>query len=561
MENNTEKKLLGIYWHSEDIIYTMVSNRKILLVASILPITIGYLHSYLEEHAFQVESLVLNKTIHFHAQSFDPDAARQELLQCSIQGKHKRLAKLIIQELGGLSVLRLLTAQMLAVVFNKLLSLNLCVLTDIGYDKEVGYYNNLGKKTGANKRILQLAFPRTLRYVQDNNFFELNEAILRFDPGIICLQVTSHAVFKITASLIEKIHEKYPGVRIVIVGPFATNAYKAILSIYPLVIVVRGEAEETMLELTAALFAKDDLYAVKGIAFSNAGSVVETLERPLIIDLDKLPFPKQIVFKDTSAAILTARGCPFNCSFCCLDANSRNRIRYRSIENVMRELEYIRENYPEQKSVFILDDTFLLNRKRVIAFCNEVIKRELKFDFSCQGRVRPLSADVVKKLVQAGFSQVHFGFESGNDAILRQAHKLITKNDMLRAIRLFANTNILVRAYLIVGLPGETWQTIKETGLFMQKLQKIKYIRFWPLGIALVHPNTELFEKMKEAKLMDEYSWVNHKEQIFFYTREHSEQELCRMEEELASYIYLDRFFSVKGFFRQWHVVLFFSRE
>lgn len=538
----------------------MAANRKILLVASILPITVGYLHSYLEKHSFLVESLTLSKTISFHPQAFNVSAARQELLQRSIFGKYKRLAVMAIQKLGGLAALSTLTAEKLARTFNELLSMNLHVLVDMGDDQEINYYNNLGKKTGVNKRTLLLAFPQTLQHSKDNAFYELNTEIIRFKPAIICLQVTSHAVFKATAALIDKLHVKYPMIKIIIIGPFATNAYKSILSIYPFIFAVRGEVEETMLELVRALFAKRDLSKVKGIAFSEKGKIIENLERPLIKDLDKLPFPKQIIFSDTCLSILTARGCPFNCSFCCLDANSRNRIRYRSLENVMQELEYLRDHYPEQKKIFILDDTFLLNNQRVIDFCDQVIKRKINFDFSCQGRVRPLSAEVVKKMEQAGFSQVHFGFESGNDDVLRQAHKLITKADMFRAMKLFAKTKIMVRAYLIVGLPGETWKTIRETGLFMQKLQKIKYIRFWPLGIALVHPNTELFEKMKKAHLINETSWTTYKDKVFFYTLEHSEAELHAMEKELASYIFLDKFFTLKGFLRQWHVVLF-SRE
>lgn len=156
----------------------------------------------------------------------------------------------------------------------------------------------------------------------------------------------------------------------------------------------------------------------------------------------------------------------------------------------------------------------------------------------------------------AGFVQVIIGLESGSNEILRQANKGISKEDMLQAMKLFSRTNIEVQLNLIVGLPGENWSTIKETALFVQKLQKMKYIFKVYIGIASVYPDTELYGKMKEAGVISDDIWLQ-QQNIPRYTLEYDEETLWEMYRELESYVCLNQLLTLKGFLRQWHVVLF----
>lgn len=282
--------------------------------------------------------------------------------------------------------------------------------------------------------------------------------------------------------------------------------------------------------------------------------LVKTASRPLIDNLDVLPFPKhEIVMEGNRTYLLTSRGCPFHCSFCSGAAMAEHRIRYRSMDSVIQELEYIRETYPQIKYIHIVDDTFLIDNDRAIDFCNKVIDKNLRFHFLGFGRVKPISQKLVNKLEQAGFTYICFGVESGNDEIRRRAYKNISKEEITNTVRLFAQTKIDIHLSLIVGLPGETWATIKETGLFIQKMQKIKYMHIAPT-IAMVYPNTELYRLMATT---DDYDLLTSGRDVPLYTREHNEETLIKMHRELCFYVYPDCFFMWRGFYRQWHVLLF----
>ena len=209
-----------------------------------------------------------------------------------------------------------------------------------------------------------------------------NKCIEEFSPDIIGMQVltaTRISVYK----LIENISRNYPGIKIILGGIHATIMYKQLIEKYPFVIVVLGEGEVTMGELSKELLKKKpNLKKIKGIAFSFKKEVVRTERRELIKDLDSLPFPNHKQFiqdkKRKSACLLTTRGCPFACSFCCLNPESKRIVRFRSPKNVVDEIEYIVQNFPHIKSVFIHDDSFFIDNQRVMEICDEIVKEKKK---------------------------------------------------------------------------------------------------------------------------------------------------------------------------------------
>ena len=361
--------------------------------------------------------------------------------------------------------------------------------------------------------------------------------------------------------VIEAINHSYPKIKILVGGFHATTMYQQILTKYPYLICVLGEGEETINAVIHSFAHTESLHTVRGLAFMKSGTIVKTPARPLIQNLDTLPFPKHSLFIDTArttTSILTARGCPFRCSFCCHKAISQQKIRFRSIANIIAELEYIKQQHPQIHTINITDDTFLIDNDRAMFFCDEIIKKKLSFKFYGFARFTPLSEQLLYKLKQAGFLSLGFGLESANDTIRRNIHKQIDKEDVLRAVSLCQKTQMNIQILLIVGLPGETWQTIRETGRFVQKLQKMLYWTysgespFWP---AIAYPGTELYEKMKAAGKVDDAVWLTSKNQVYF-TLEHSEEILLKMHKELLYYVAADKFFTLKGFFRQIPVIL-----
>jgi anaerobic magnesium-protoporphyrin IX monomethyl ester cyclase len=326
--------------------------------------------------------------------------------------------------------------------------------------------------------------------------------------GLSVITDTRVAAFRV----IEAVYERFPDIHVVLGGVHVSVMYAQILRKYPHVVAVIGEGEMTLLDLLEAFEAKRDLASVDGIAFWRDDKVVKTKPRAMIEDLDTLPMPRHDLFYSPERAtgqLMTSRGCPFTCSFCVLDTVSRRKIRAHSVKRVVDEIEAILRAHPQTKQIWILDDQFFADNKRVIAVCNEIVKRGIKCDFYCQGRVKPLSREVVLALERAGFFHVTLGLESGSPKVLERCHKKITTADVERALKLFAETKIHVMVLLIIGLPGETMETINETIATCKHLQKTRY-HFYSNKIQdlFIYPGTEIYEIAKAAGAMDDDYWL-----------------------------------------------------
>jgi len=353
--------------------------------------------------------------------------------------------------------------------------------------------------------------------------------------------------------IIDNIHKKYPNINIIIGGIHSSILYKQILKRFPFLIVVIGEGEVTTSELLEKLKNGQNIESVKGIAFVKDNTIILTSLRPLIENLDKLPFPKHEIFfhkRRTLACILTSRGCPFRCSFCVLDVVSRGRVRYRSIKNVIYEIKYLISNFPQLETIWIHDDNFLLSNKRAIEFCNEITKYKIKLTFICSGRFKPMSKKLVEALENAGFIQVLFGLESGSPKILKSCHKKITQNDVINAINILKDSLIEVTIFLIVGLYGENDITVSETISFVKKIQRIKYIYFDDIGILIIYPGTEIYSIAKDSGAIDDYYWLTDKPTPFF-TIEHRIEKLHSYKERILNNIALNRIIHFNGFRNQ----------
>ncbi|MDD4870670.1 MAG: radical SAM protein [Kiritimatiellae bacterium] len=376
------------------------------------------------------------------------------------------------------------------------------------------------------------------------------ETLNRFKPDIVGLQImTANRVSSYRT--IEYIHEQNPDIAIVIGGIHPTIMYRQLIEKYPFSTVVIGEGELTFAELSEKLpDTTANLFNVKGIAFKHAGNIVITEPRELINNLDLLPFPKHEAFFDPQrnyGCIITSRGCPFACSFCCLKAITRQKIRTRSISNVVDEIEFLIKTFPQIRMLFIHDDTFLLNNSRAMDFCDEIVKRQIKLEFICSSRAKPLSPELIQKLECANFTKILVGLESGDSEILSKCHKGITTNDMINACELFAKSPIEMYIFLIVGLPGETKTTILNTAHFAQRLQKIKYIFYDNVAILTVYPGTEVYEIAKRGGMISDDFWLSNKPTPLF-TLENSLDQLFEYKELLLNHISMNRFFTFAGF-------------
>ena len=387
-------------------------------------------------------------------------------------------------------------------------------------------------------------------------FEEVEKALMEFRPDIVGFQMLTQNRVS-TYRLMEHIHERYPEMQIVAGGVHSTLMYEQLVKKYPYMIIVLGEGEITFAELIKTLNEKGELEGVDGIVFYKDGRVVTTKTRPLIQNLDILPFPKHELYftrNRTMGALLTSRGCPSRCSFCALDSISRGVNRTRSVKNVMEEIEDMIKKFPQMKMIWIHDDTFFLNNDRVIELCDEIIKRKIKVEFVSSGRIKPFTEKMAKKLEEANFTKIMFGLESGVNEILVKAHKGVTQETTLDTFRIISKTKMEVMCFLIVGLPGETEETILKTADFVKKLQRMKYIHYGDAAIIRLYPGTEVCRLAIESGQISEDIWLTDATTPL-YEVEHSKEELVRYEKLLLDRIAVDRILTWDALKVQWEML------
>lgn len=271
-------------------------------------------------------------------------------------------------------------------------------------------------------------------------------------------------------------------------------------------IIIRGEGEVSMLEVVLAIDKGKDLKDIKGISFIQDGKIFHNTERELINNLDELPYPAWHLFdlnsyqasplrctKGTTIVISASRGCPYRCIFCAQDKIYK-RPRYRKAKIVVDEVEYMHNKFKANCFGFI-DACFPPSIEYGLEFANELINRGLhrKIQWFTESRVDLVNLDLLKRLRESGLYLVMYGFEVGNQKVLNGANKMATLAQARIAANYTKKCHILIMGLFILGLPGETQETCKETIRFAKELD-CDLAKF---GIAIPYPGSELYEKYK----------------------------------------------------------------
>jgi anaerobic magnesium-protoporphyrin IX monomethyl ester cyclase len=268
--------------------------------------------------------------------------------------------------------------------------------------------------------------------------------------------------------------------------------------------VVRGEGERTMLDLVKHIEEGNSFREVEGISFLSDGELVRTPSRPLIQNLDSVPFPARdllplqkytITLKDRfMTPALTSRGCPFNCDFCAASQFFGRKWRTRSMDNVMEEIECLYEEYG-YRAVAFFDDHFTLKPKRTVTFCENVLRNNWDLYWWAFSRVDTVvkNEELVELMARAGLKQVFIGFESGCQEVLDSYGKDLNVDSAFKAMEILKKYKITVWASFVIGALNETKKMIKQTIRFANRLNP-RYIQF---GILTPYPGTALYEKVK----------------------------------------------------------------
>ena len=306
----------------------------------------------------------------------------------------------------------------------------------------------------------------------------LQSVLEQFQPRIAGLTAVS-MTFNFAMDVIRDIKHLCPDILTVMGGPHVSFCAQETLLQFPdLDIVVLGEGEQTVVELARAIDNSHRWEGVKGIAYRCGADIYCTPARELIADLDTLPVPARSLLPlgryralGMPVSLTTSRGCPFKCIFCIGRKMVGSRVRYRSPGKVVDEMEYLSGLHFHQ--INIADDLFTANKSHCLGVCDEIIKRRLKLTWTSFARVDTVSEEILTRMQAAGCSAVSFGVESGNPQILKTIKKGITREQVVAAVNMCRRAGITPFASFILGLPGETPQTIQETLDFGEELKEL----------------------------------------------------------------------------------------
>jgi len=274
---------------------------------------------------------------------------------------------------------------------------------------------------------------------------------------------------------------------------------------------ILGEAEYSMVQLIEMIEGNGKLEKIRGIIYRKNGTPTANGAAERITDLDVLPFPEYSSFDSISDGriynypLVTSRGCPYQCTYCCVREVMGKRWVPRSVENIITELKYVQREY-SSKIFNIQDDNFTLDMQRAHVFCGAIVKQGLAFKWSCPNGIRAdrLDEKLISSMKRAGCFMVAFGIESGNEQEYNSINKGEKRQDIVSAVNIVQKQGIYVIGNFIIGLPYSTLMSIRETIKFAKSLQ----LEACVFNLLVPFPGTEI------------WTWVNNNGRLLMDWRE-----------------------------------------
>lgn len=334
---------------------------------------------------------------------------------------------------------------------------------------------------------------------------EVRRTIRDFKPDILGVSVLT-PIYGSAVHVNRMCREMFPDVRIVWGGPHPTVQSREILADEPEVeFCVLGEGEITMAELCGNLRAgATDFDHVAGIVYRGAGGAIKTTKpREYTDDLDALPWPDKSAsiyldayFRDPERAqlgnVFGSRGCPFKCAYCSSHTIWTRKVRYRTPESVVAEIESLKRDFGVERISF-LDDTFTMNRKWATSICNLMNKKTVNVRWGCYTRLDVLTEPLLETMQGAGLAEMDVGIETGSQRMADFLQKDI-KLDRVREMAAVLNRRrVNWNAFIMMGLPDETREDIQATVDFIHEVKPVRCI----LSVFTPYPGDRLFDICK----------------------------------------------------------------
>ncbi len=325
------------------------------------------------------------------------------------------------------------------------------------YPLGVGILSTLLQRDGHQVRI----FDQNVDGPEDANLFHL---VADFAPDLVGFSVIT-SNYPVARPQIRAIKRRFPDVEILAGGIHATLFPDDLLA-DGADVVVRGEGEPVIVELVRRLAAGRELDNLPALVFRDtAGQIVHASGHAPLAPLTELPFVDRHLYnlpQYTHHSMLASRGCPFHCSFCCnYTGTLRRGVAVRALQDVISEIEYLRDEHGARE-IFFADDLFLLTRRDILAYCRACHDRRVGVSWIAQLRADRLDEEVATAMRVAGCQRVYLGVEAGSDAILEQAHKGMTSRDIRRGVQAALHAGLRVKTGWIYGLPGPLEEQYKS---------------------------------------------------------------------------------------------------
>lgn len=345
--------------------------------------------------------------------------------------------------------------------------------------------------------------------------------------------------------VIELIHlAKLAGAKTVLGGIHPTVLPEETLKETGADIVVRGEGERSLLEIARGV----PLNKIEGISYRDAVGFKHNPDTKLIENLDEMPIPKRGMLNldlykgSTSPAIIgnstvmfTSRGCPNDCNFCSSKFMYGRKVRFRSMGHILQEVADISKL--GFKHITIDDDTFTLNKQRVLDFCEEYEKWNMTFDIDA--RVDTVDWETLSALKKAGCVKIAYGVESGSDKVLKRIRKGITVDQIKKAFKLTKEAGIKAQAFISIGHIEETKEDI---GLTRQLISEIEPDYLF-VSVITPYPKTEAYEYYAGKGYLNSLNWDNYaffKENILWRTDNFTGDELVKIRDSMYKEFYIN---------------------
>jgi len=382
--------------------------------------------------------------------------------------------------------------------FNHSLAWTAGILEEAGYD--VFFYDGQAEGWGKDDTI---------------------EHIKNIDPRILVILVNLPTLSE-DLSLIGEIKKNIKSLKIITVGTVCRIFPQIILDTDDVDFVSIGDPEGTIKHLVGCLHSNRDVSAISGLAYKIDSKIKFTSLDKLMVDIDELPmipyhllpmekYKGQYFAKGKNIApIISSRGCPFKCSYYCpYPIGYGSQVRFRSPKKVVAEIETLVKKY-RIKNLIFRDQNFTINSEHAKKICQGIVDKGLSINWVCETRLSLMGdMNLLKLMREAGCTQINFGLESGDPELFEKIGKPgTTYNQIEEATKDVKEAGIKAHAHIIIGLPGETWKTIRNT------CQLLRVCPFDSVNFSIMtaYPGTRFYEEAKEKKyiLTDDISKYSH---------------------------------------------------